>query len=162
MGQEVGKIQEKFTKEEWDLLCSSPISIFCLVAGADGTVDKKEFMAFAKMLLGLKHFDHELIKSVYVGTVTDIETKFNAVVKNFETILPNVKKIRAILKGKVDDKIADEFCKSLLFVGVKVASASGGILGFGSKISKVEKEMLVRISTMLDLENQLEAFIKGA
>lgn len=154
-------MQNKFTNEEWNLLCCAPISIFCLIAGSDGKIDKKEFLAFAKMLMGLKHYDHELINSVYKGTVDNIEDKFNSVVKNLDLLIPNVKKIRPMLKDKVEDKIADEFCKSLLFVGVKVATASGGILGFGAKISKVEKEMLVRISTMLDLESSLEAYIKG-
>jgi tellurite resistance protein len=161
MGQAIDNIQSKFSDEEWNLLCCSPISIFCLIAGADGNIDKKEFLAFAKMLMGLKHYDHDLINGVYKGTVDNIEDKFNQVIKNLDLIIPNVKKIRTTLKGKVEDKIADEFCKSLLFVGVKVASATGGILGFGSKISKVEKEMLVRISTMLDLEGNLEAYIKG-
>ena len=161
MANETSNIQGKFTAEEWDVLCCAPISIFCLVAGSDGNIDKKEFMAFAKMILGLKHYDHELIKAVYAGTVDNIEAKFNIVVKNFDAIIPNIKKIRSILKGKVEDKVIEEFCKSILFISVKVASASGGFLGFGAKISKEEKEMLVRISTMLDLEGHLEAFIKG-
>lgn len=149
---DTGKIQDKFTSEEWDVLSSSPISIFCLVAGADGSIDKKEFMEFAKIILGLKHFDHELIKAVYASTVDGIEAKFNNVIKNLETIKSYVKRVRPILKGKVEDKVVDEFCKSLLFLGHKVASASGGFLGFGSKVSKEEKEMLIRIATMLDVE----------
>lgn len=156
------KFQEKFTAEEWNNLVCAPINVFCLVAASDGSVDKKEFIAFAKMLLGLKHYDHELIKGVYAATVENIEEKFNIVVKNLDQVMPNVKKIRSILKGKVEDKIADEFCKSLLFVAVKIASASGGFLGFGSKISKEEKEMLVRVATMLDVDGHLEAFIKMA
>ena len=83
MAQNSDKIQEKFTSDEWNVLCCSPISIFCLIAGSDGNIDKKEFLAFAKMILGLKHYDHELIKSVYAGTVDNIEEKFNIVIKNF-------------------------------------------------------------------------------
>ena len=157
MAQNSVNSQEKFSSNDWDELCRSPLAVFGLIAMADEEADQIEFDAFLKATHIFECFELEFVNSVYNSSAIRCN-ELGVSLNDFESMARPLKAVRAILNNKIDPDIADQFCWSLLHTGVQVAKASGGFMGFG-KISKDEKEMLITISMVLGIEEDLEGFI---
>ena len=60
---------------------------------------------------------------------------------------------RILIDENLDSESALEFKKSLIKLGYKIADASGGLFGFGSRVCKQEKAMLKAIASILAMEH---------
>ncbi|HAG94237.1 MAG: hypothetical protein CMK83_19905 [Pseudomonadales bacterium] len=137
------------------LLAYAPIAVFCIVAAADGSIDKKEVKAFQVELLKGIITDSELMQKVMVHVVSDFEGMIGAFLKQEVDAKEKLEQILRVLDGKLSAEESHKFKVSMLSIGKSVAEASGGFLGmFGSKISKEEKRALVGLAMFLGLAGE--------
>jgi hypothetical protein len=138
------------TEEELQTLAYAPMAVFCMVAAADGNIDKKEIEAFRQELLKGLLTDSEILIRVTMGAMEGFEEMIMKLLSQEENILEKLMGVRVILDNRLPAEEADKFRSSLMTLGEAVASASGGFLGiFGSKIDKKEKKVLSALSELL-------------
>lgn len=131
---------------------NAPFLVFLAVATADGKVDKKEGRAFHKILAQAGDLSSQLLRQV-LAQATDHAAQFiEALSSGKITPLEELESIKKIAGDRLDEEEANLFKKSLLAIGIRVAEASGGLFGFGSKISKQEKAALAALATTLELK----------
>jgi hypothetical protein len=140
------------TAEELKLLAYAPMVVFCMVAAADGNIDKKEIEAFRQELLKGLLTDSEILIRVTVGAMEGFEEMIMKLLNQEENMLEKLLEARAILDNRLPPEESDKFKASLMALGEAVASASGGFLGiFGSKIDKNEEKALSALSRLLGI-----------
>jgi hypothetical protein len=114
-----------------------PQLIFALVAGADEEIDKKERAAFENLLrlpICRDTFGSALFKSlIYFRPDPTGDTQGQRLTDAYLT------QTRSILHQHLSPDEFNEFRDDVLTFGSIIAAASGGVLGFGNKISKEEK-----------------------
>lgn len=149
-GEEPVQPEGDLTAEELQILAYAPMSVFCMVAAADGNIDKKEIEAFRQELLKGLQTDSEILIRVTVGAMEGFEEMIMKLLNQEENILEKLMEARVILDNRLPPEESDKFKASLIGLGEAVASASGGFLGiFGSKIDKNEKKALSVLSKLL-------------
>jgi len=131
-------------------LAKGPILVFLLVAAADGDIDEKEIRIFQTILAVSELGKTPLIKSMLTEARDNFQSLFLDMVKGDKA--PTLQMVEFL--QVLDSYPADEtkpVRQALFAIGYQVANASGGFLGFGSKISKEEKVALEGLRTMLGL-----------
>ena len=117
-----------------------PLLIFRLVAGADEKVDRKELAAFKNLMrvpICRDTFGSALFKSlIYFGSAATGDRKVHKLTDAYLT------QVRSILDKHLSPEQFNEFREDVLTFGSIIAAASGGLLGFGNKISETEKVAL--------------------
>lgn len=146
-----GQENTNFTAEEFQALRRAPFMVFLLVAAADGKLDNKEAQAFVKQLGDSAKEGGELYSRIITNVITDVPQLLTELLTTPFNHAQELLRIRLIVETKVSAEEAQAFKQALLGLGKTVASASGGFLGFGSKISKEEKATLERIAAGLGL-----------
>ncbi len=134
-------------------LTKMPIYVFFFIAGADGKVDKKEMNKFFELIASgdgapsavFREGAREIMNNP--GILEDVMTND----------LPNLPIHMASAKGVLETAISNpgeknDYKLSLLFLAKEIAAASGGFLGFGSKISKEEKASIQSLADLLEVE----------
>ena len=149
---DVEETEELTAEEKAEALAMAPASCFFLVAAIDGNIDKKEVKAFVKDLGEQANHSNELIKTVFQAAPARFDSDVSQITElgaGALLMLP-LKLITArAYAQEIAPEMADEFCQTLYDMAVKIASASGGFLGFGSKIGKEEKAALELLNTVL-------------
>lgn len=141
-----------------NIIAQAPFVIFYLVSAADGNVDKKEIEAFQgqclALALGLKSLVGEGVQGIFVQYLGDMQAVMSRVVAELASAEGAVESLKRI-RGAVDDSYPESEAlaiKKFLFqIGHQIASASGGFLGFGSKVSKEEKAVLTAIAQIFNI-----------
>ncbi|MFC7339267.1 hypothetical protein ACFQY0_18890 [Haloferula chungangensis] len=140
--------------EEQELLDRSPIIIFLLVAAADGNIDRKELESFRKVLHSLTDLPPSMFKGILLRCLNEIQRHFSEIMSaplNPLTLMVEIPSISAaIAKCPAEEQPAIR--EGLYRLAHKIASASGGFLGFGSKISKGERASLKLLASLLEVE----------
>ncbi len=138
-----GQASKELTGDDWALLAKAPCVVFVMVAAADGKVDKKELAMFGGLLR--KHADVPLpvFSKVLKIALANLEHMISELVNCGIPPVVQLAQVRGLLdSGKMRPEEAADVAKGLYALGRAIASASGGFLGFGSKISKQEAEVL--------------------
>jgi hypothetical protein len=131
----------ELTGEDWMLLAKMLILCTYMVAGADGEVDRKEAVAIHQLLQSHQSCPNPVLAKILgiaCGSLEHIAQKLQ------EEAMPPLFHF-AILLGvlkKFPDHEASQIKAGFLIIAQAVAESSGGFLGFGSKVSKKEKEVL--------------------
>ncbi|MFK8400131.1 hypothetical protein M2D07_016645 [Pseudomonas sp. BGr12] len=152
-----------FSGEDWKHLREAPVAIFCMVASADGEIDAKEAAAFGKLFKESGKYPSVLMQRVMTelspdtpsgrAVLMDFLQRFSDPAFNRLQYLVDVNRL---LGQQASDTDAAAFKADLLALGKAVAESSGGgFLGFGSKVSKEEKNVLVVIEKLLNSPLQL-------
>jgi hypothetical protein len=134
------------TDSEKDFLIKAPILVCILIAGADGTIDKKEVneaIGQAKK----RQAQHGL-SEFYAEVGQDFEDKLKIVLRDYPSdpfqrnkiISEDLKMLNDILP-KLEKGFAFRLYKSLREIAIKIAQSSGGILGMNS-VGKAESEFV--------------------
>jgi hypothetical protein len=131
---------------EKDFLTKAPILVCVLIAGADGTIDKKEVNE-AIVQAKRRQAQHGLTE-FYAEVGQDFEDKLKIVLRDYPSdpvqrnklISDDLKIINEIFP-KLDKDFALRLYKSLREIAMKIAQSSGGILGMNS-IGKAESEFV--------------------
>lgn len=127
----------KLSEAEQEFFAKSPILVCILIAGADGTIDRREVNEAIEQAkkrqaqIGISDFYKELGE--------DFEDKLKIVLRDYSPdptqrnaqIAEELKRLNDILP-KLDKDFSAKFYKSLREIALKIAQSSGGILGMKS------------------------------
>ena len=145
-----------FSGDEWEHLRDAPLAIFCIVAGADGKIDKKEADSFGKLFKDSGKFTSLLMQRV-MAELSPHTPQGQGILLNFLqrytsdqfNRLHFFAQLNSLLTTKSEEPVSNAFKSDLLAFGKTVAESSGGFFGFGSKVSKEEKTALAMIETLI-------------
>lgn len=138
----------EMTADDWAILAKSPCLVFLLVAACDGSIDKKELIQFGKLLTNHAKEPTPIVRKILNITTNNVGTMFESM--SDTNASADLLVVGGLLRsGKLPAEDAKAFSAFLYKLGEEVASASGGFLGFGSKISKKEAEMLEALKVFL-------------
>lgn len=140
--------------DSYELLKEAPFIIFILMALADGEIDLKETTALAEVVLKPEMFGNDFLVQLIRDAIPQITEKsipecLSSIMNENPDYEKKLQEIRKVIDEHLDSESALEFKKSLIKLGYKIADASGGLFGFGSRVCKQEKEMLKAIASIL-------------
>ena len=134
------------SEDDRRLLQSSARFVSRVVASADSVVDKKEAIA-------LEHADdfvQERLGSAFVAATEELPEALAAAQDLDWPQAPYLKKVAAIVR-KLPAEAHQVYSHAMLELALSVAGASGGVLGFGEKLSADERYAIRRVVSALDL-----------
>lgn len=138
------------TAEDWAMLAKAPCLVFIMVSAADGKVDAKEMIAFGKILGNYGSVPSPILSKVLGIAANNIQSFCQEILSDGRAPRDQLLGLAQLLKsGKIPKEDGVMIAKGLIALGNAVASASGGFLGFGPKISKEEKGALAVIEMIL-------------
>ncbi len=131
-------------EEERALFHSSVAFVLRVVAFADSVVDKKEASAVERA--------NEIVRERFGAAFAGAEIAESTAAANDPDWpqSPYVRKIGALVR-RMPAEARAVFDAGILELALTVAGASGGVLGFGDKLSKDEKYALRRVISAFDL-----------
>jgi hypothetical protein len=141
--------KDTLSTSDWETLQLGVIAMFWGVAGADGKVDEKEISVFATEMMEAPLYKSDLAKEVFgtiFGQLAVLLEKYKADPRD---LLKHLTDVADVLDRVVGGPEREGFKRALLAVAVKVAQASGGMFGFGDKISKNEKAAVTALGVAL-------------
>ncbi|MEO7098584.1 MAG: hypothetical protein ABI162_04425 [Luteolibacter sp.] len=129
------------TGEDWMLLAKMAVLCLYLVAGADGSVDRKEIAAIRNLLANTQSFPHPVLAKIMGIARTSLEHIAQQLQEEGLPPMIHFALLLGVLRKFPEDEAA-HIKAGFLASANAVAEASGGFFGFGSKVSKREKEVL--------------------
>ena len=141
-----------FSVEEFEVLKQAPFLIFFLVAASDGKVDKKEVVAFANLLSDPNKITNPLLIRIITNVINNTREMLADMATRKLDFVGELTKLGSVVDNNMPEAEANAFKVSLLSMAVEIAGASGGFLGFGSKISKEEKASIAGIALCLGIK----------
>lgn len=147
-----GAENTEFSTEDFEKLKQAPFLIFFLVAAADGKVDKKEVLAFMKVLSNPEFLQNPLINRIVTNVITQIPEIIGEMATKQLDYIAELESLKSIVEANLSEDSANQFKISLFIIGKQIAEASGGFFGFGSRISKEEKAALAAIAICLGVK----------
>jgi hypothetical protein len=141
---------EKLNGQEVELMLRAPIVVCILIAGADGTIDKKEINE-AITTTGKQAKSRYLLREYLKYVAEDLEDKIRVLKQSYprdakersSVLVAELAGLNNIL-SKISEPFASEFYAMLKELAVKVASSSGGWLGLNAV--GLEEEQYVDLS----------------
>lgn len=141
-----------FTTDEWQHLQLAPFWTVFAVAASDGNIDQKELRAMLEQIAQASVVGSPLVKEVLSSVVNNTDGLASRAKGRGVDLFTGLKRVADILEAKATLQEAEDFKRALLLMGLNVARASGGFLGFGDKVSKEEKLALIVIAKTLRCE----------
>jgi hypothetical protein len=135
-----------FSDEEWQTLQYGPYWAFMAVAAQDSNLDEDEKAALRAALADTAGMSGELGKQVVESVRASESAVFSAWQADDRSPADGFGAINRIL-ARVDADEANRYKGTLVWLAVKVASASGG--WFGGTISGRERGAIETVATML-------------
>lgn len=139
-----------FTEAEWETLLKAPVLVFLLVSAIDGKVDQKEIQSFQKVLREAATYKSALLRQVLIDMVEKVPALLGQILSAGSDAGKLLSDVKSIVNSKLPADDAKLFKQSLLYIGQQVAESSGGFFGFGSKMSKEEKNALAAVAVILE------------
>jgi tellurite resistance protein len=132
---------------EIELLLKAPILVCILIAGADGTIDRKEL----KEAVAIAHQHrktHSILTHYFKEMAEDFEDKLKIIIQSYPyestqrtpLIVEELSRLNQVWK-RLDKDFAIAFYQMLLSLAEKVASSSGGLLGM-KKVDAAEARFM--------------------
>jgi hypothetical protein len=143
----------KLSDAEQEFIAKSPILVCILIAGADGTIDRKEVNEAIEQ--AKKRQGQFGISDFYKEVGEDFEDKLKIVLREYPSdpsqrnpkVVEELKRLNDIMP-KLDKDFSIKFYISLREIALKIAQSSGGILGMKS-IGK-EESHFVELPMLVD------------
>jgi len=129
-----------------------PYLIFMLVAGADGSVDKKELKQLVKTLGNIDALGSPLLATIVTAGADDAIKYVQDIITSETPYQDELTAVSEIIEETLSEEDADSFRMALMQLGVMIANASGGMFGFGGKMSKEEAAALAVIASILKVK----------
>ena len=130
---------QKLEDNEIELVYKAPILVCILIAGADGTIDKKEISGAIKFAQKKHRRSLSPVATLFKEVATDFEDKMKILIQSYpfestqrDPIL--IEELSALnpLWPKLDRTFTTEYYKTLREIAEKIASSSGGMFGYKS------------------------------
>ena len=136
-------IRESYAPAEWRTLQMSFFWIHLAVANADGKIDAKETEAFTTEMKRWVQSSEPLVRELVLTFSMEVKDVLREFALDGRGAPKGLSDAADILDRKATPSQARELKATLLLIGQKVASASGGgMFGLGQKISEQEKSAL--------------------
>lgn len=145
--------EEEKPEEELDhetlalVILSGPVSVFLMVAAADGNIDKKEIKSFLREVVKLssKAGTPAPLKSLFQSLPSIIQPLLEQLISNGLDISILAKSVIAssqYVEKAFGKRVSKKYSQILIELATTIASASGGFLGLGPKIDKHERTVI--------------------
>jgi len=129
---------QSLDESETELALKAPILVCILIAGADGTIDRKEIKEAITVTQHQEDFD-AILSSYIAEMAEDFEDKMKILIQSYPyestqrtpLIVAELAGLNNIWK-KLDKTFATAFYAMLINLAKKIASSSGGLLGLRS------------------------------
>ncbi|MEJ7645838.1 MAG: hypothetical protein WKF87_14685 [Chryseolinea sp.] len=127
---------DKLNNTEIEIMLKAPVLVCILIAGADGTIDKKEIR---EAIAHTQKKSKEALAN-YLGEISqDFEDKLKIMIRSYPAessqrnpiLMEELSQLNAIWK-KMDRKFSIMVYQMLKELAEKIASSSGGILGMNT------------------------------
>ena len=142
-------LQASCTPAQWRTLQFGPLWVFHAVASADEKIDDQEVAALATELQEAELFKEPIVREVLTSVAGDLTNVMQLYKADTRTVVQGLQEIADILDQVATSEQAQNYKGAMLLIGRKVAEASGGFLGLGSKISEKEKIALAGVALAL-------------
>ena len=142
---------ETLSNEERRALGSALFTLLFLVSGADGTATRGEVAALERALAGLDAaFGEGHARALDMSPAAFARAMHEAEGLGFHLLRSELTVARGVLE-RMPRALRDRYEDYLVQACLQVAEASGGFLGFGSKINEDERLMIGEIARTLGL-----------
>lgn len=137
---------ERLNESEVELMLKAPVVLCILIAGADGTIDKKEIKEAINVTVKKK--DKTILDNYFKEVSQDFEDKLKVLLQSYPykssqrnpILIQELSQINPILK-KLDKTFSKPFYDMLKELAEKIAGSSGGLWGMMSVDSEEAKYM---------------------
>ena len=138
------KERESFEESEVQLMLKAPVVLCILIAGADGTIDRKEIKEAINVTVKKK--DKTILDNYFKEVSQDFEDKLKILLQNYPyqsaqrnpILIRELSELNPILK-KLDKSFSKPFYDMLKELAQKIAGSSGGLWGMMSVDSEEAK-----------------------
>ena len=137
---------KKLSADEQELVYKAPILVCILIAGADGTIDRKEIKEAIQFAEKKISSSKSPLSALLIQIMEDFEDKLKILLQQFpykskdrnQLIASELIQLNSLWK-KMDSKFAKEFFNMLVSISQRIANSSGGILGYNAVGSEEAK-----------------------
>jgi len=137
---------ERLKGSEVELMLKSPVVLCILIAGADGTIDRREIKEAINVTVKKK--DKTILDSYFKEVSQDFEDKLKILLQSYPyeaslrnpILIQELSQLNPILK-KLDKSFSKAFYDMLKELAEKIAGSSGGLWGMMSVDSEEAKYM---------------------
>lgn len=138
---------DAFSADEVEDLKCIPYTVFYIVAGADGNIDSREFLAFVNLLRDGAPDSSPLLRQIAQSVYKDLDGSFTkakeTMARRREAPAAFASRMKATLRTKIGEDQYNSFIADLLAWGSRIANASGGgFLGLKDRVSDAERRAL--------------------
>jgi hypothetical protein len=135
---------EKLKDSEVELMLKAPVVLCILIAGADGTIDRREIKEAINVTVRKK--DKSILDNYFKEVSQDFEDKLKVLLQSYPyhsaqrnpVLIEELSQLNPILK-KLDKSFAKPFYDMLKELAEKIAGSSGGLWGMMSVDSEEAK-----------------------
>ena len=135
---------ESLKESEVELMLKAPVLLCILIAGADGTIDRKEIKEAINVTVKKK--DKTILDSYFKEVAQDFEDKLKVLLQSYPyestqrnpILIQELGQLNPILK-KLDRSFSKPFYDMLKELAEKIAGSSGGLWGMMSVDSEEAK-----------------------
>ena len=137
---------ERLKESEVELMLKAPVILCILIAGADGTVDRREIKEAINVTVKKK--DKTILDNYFKEVSQDFEDKLKILLQSYPyqsaqrnpILIKELSELNPILK-KLDKSFSKPFYDMLKELAEKIAGSSGGLWGMMSVDSEEAKYM---------------------
>ena len=147
-------VDRSLSEAHWALVENAPLAAFSLIAGADGSVDRKEQNVLARRMTAslVRYDDSPILVTAVRRAAPELEDRLADLAKKpAQELTMMVAAARQAVRDDAGTAAAERFSAALYAMAYQVARASGGMLGLSSKINKNEKAALNELKRVLML-----------
>lgn len=127
---------DTLTKQELELAYKAPILVSILIAGADGTVDRREIIGAIQSVQKKLRRSTSSLATLLHEVASDFEDKFKLLMQEYPyessqrtpLVVEELQRLNELFT-KLDQAFATEMYNALLAIADKTARSSGGFLG---------------------------------
>jgi hypothetical protein len=135
---------ERLKQSEVELMLKAPVVLCILIAGADGTIDKREIKEAINITVKKK--DKTILDNYFREVSQDFEDKLKVLLQSYPyessqrnpILIQELRELNPILK-KLDKSFSKPFYDMLKELAEKIAGSSGGLWGMMSVDSEEAK-----------------------
>lgn len=136
------------TQQEQEIVYKTPLLVSILIAGADGSIDRKEIHHAFQLVVKKSRNASSAVAALFKEISLDFEDKLKLLMQQYpyepnrrnQLISEDIGSLNQVMQ-KLDNRFAVELYKSLLLLAETIARASGGFLGL-NKISEEEQRYI--------------------
>jgi hypothetical protein len=136
------------SKPEQEIVYKAPLLVSILIAGADGSIDRREIHEGFQLMVKKSRSGSSAVAALFKEISQDFEDKLKLLMQQYPyehtrrnlLISEDIARLNEVMQ-KLDNRFAIELYKSLLLLAETVAKASGGFLGI-KKIAEEEQRFI--------------------